>query len=424
MYQDGVGVVDERRAAAPAVRVGVLVGLGLEHAAAAAQVGDEVVGDLAHAAPGVGPGAVVEGAVGAHRVDHGQALLAAEAEVVLAERDRGVHEARAVLGRDEVGRDHGVALGAVGLGGNERERRLVARAEQLGAGEQVEHLGVLTQQRLHAGLGQHHDAPGVRIAGAHVAQVRVGGDGGVRDQRPRRGRPGQQLVAGLQRRARFDHREAHVQRRVDDVEVAAGQAELVAGQRRAAARAVGHDLVALVEQALVPQRLQRPPHRLHVVRVHGPVGVVEVDPERDPLGQAVPVRDVGHGRLAAAGVEGLDAVALDVGLAGRADLLLDLQLHRQAVAVVAALALDVVAAHGLVAREDVLEHARQHVVRAGRAVDRGRALVEDEAVGALAAAQRLAEDVALAPALEDGLFEARERGAGIDRTVRRQGLRG
>jgi len=58
------------------------------------------------------------------------------------------------------------------------------------------------------------------------------------------------------------------------------------------------------------------------------------------------------------------------------------------------------------------------------AVDRGRALVEDEAVGALAATQRLAEDVALAPALEDGLFEARERGAGVDRTVRRQELRG
>ena len=63
-------------------------------------------------------------------------------------------------------------------------------------------------------------------------------------------------------------------------------------------------------------------------------------------------------------------------------------------------------------------------MRARRPVDRGRPLVEDEAVGALAAAQRLGEDVALTPALEHGLFEARERRIGLDRTVGRQGLRG
>ena len=47
-----------------------------------------------------------------------------------------------------------------------------------------------------------------------------------------------------------------------------------------------------------------------------------------------------------------------------AELLLDRDLDRQAVAVPAALALDVVAAHRLVAREDVLEDAREHVVGA------------------------------------------------------------
>jgi hypothetical protein len=129
-------------------------------------------------------------------------------------------------------------------------------------------------------------------------------------------------------------------------------------------------------------------------------------------------------RFTAARVEVADPVALDVLLAGRADLLLDLDLDREAVAVVAALALDVVPAHGLVAGEDVLEHAREHVVRERRPVDRGRPLVEDEAVGTLAAAQRLGEDVALAPALEHRLFEARERRIGLDRTVGRHELRG
>jgi hypothetical protein len=64
------------------------------------------------------------------------------------------------------------------------------------------------------------------------------------------------------------------------------------------------------------------------------------------------------------------------GLAGEAELLLDRELDRQAVAVPAGLALDVVALHRLVAREDVLEHARLDVVGAGHAVGGRRALVE------------------------------------------------
>ena len=66
------------------------------------------------------------------------------------------------------------------------------------------------------------------------------------------------------------------------------------------------------------------------------------------------------------------------------------------------------AAHRLVAREDVLEDTRQDVVRARAAVGGGRALVEDERLPALAAPDRLVEDVPLAPALEHALLELRE----------------
>ncbi len=222
----------------------------------------------------------------------------------------------------------------------------------------------------------------------------------------------------MEGRAGIDDREPDVERGVDDVLVATRESELVARERGAAARAVGDDLVALVEQVAVPQLLQRPPDRLDVVGIHRAVGVLEVDPERDALGQPVPVLDVRQRRLPAALVEAADAVALDVRLAGRADLLLDRDLDRQAVAVVAALALDVVTAHGLVAREDVLEHAREDVVGAGRPVDGRRTLVEEEALARLAPPERLLEDIALAPALEDALFQARERGVGLDGSVR------
>ena len=100
-----------------------------------------------------------------------------------------------------------------------------------------------------------------------------------------------------------------------------------------------------------------------------------------------------------------------------AELPLDLELDREAVAVPAGLARHVVPAHRLVAREHVLEDAREHVVRARAAVRRGRALVEDERVGALAAADRLVEDVALAPALEHPLLELGERLGRVDGVV-------
>ena len=127
------------------------------------------------------------------------------------------------------------------------------------------------------------------------------------------------------------------------------------GERRLAARAVGDDLVALVEAAGVPHLAHRPPARLDVVVVHRHVGVVEVDPEADPLGQPVPVLDVAEDRLAAARVELRDPVLLDLGLGGDPELLLDLELDRQPVAVPAGLARHAVAGHRPVARVDVLE---------------------------------------------------------------------
>ena len=138
MYHERVGVVDQRVARAPAVRVGVLVGLGAQQPPARAQVLDEVGVGLLDVAPGVRADALVVGAVRVHRVDDVQPVLRAEAEVVLAEGDRGVHEAGAVLGGDEVGEQDRVAALAVGVGLDEAEGRLVAHAVERRAREAIE----------------------------------------------------------------------------------------------------------------------------------------------------------------------------------------------------------------------------------------------------------------------------------------------
>ena len=201
-------------------------------------------------------------------------------------------------------------------------------------------------------------------------------------------------------------REAHVDGVLGDVLVALRH--LVAADGRAAARAVGHDLVALVEQVLVPDLPQQPPHRLDVVVGVGVVRVVQVDPEADALGEPLPLREVRGDALPAELVELGDAVGLDLLLAVDAQAALDLELHRQAVRVPAGLARHAVAAHGLVAREEVLEDARDDVVRARPAVGRRRPLVEHEDRGVLAALEALVEDVVGLPEREDARVQRRE----------------
>ncbi len=88
----------------------------------------------------------------------------------------------------------------------------------------------------------------------------------------------------------------------------------------------------------------------------------------------------------------------------------------QAVAVPAALAVDLVALHRAEPREHVLERPRLDVVGAGPAVGGGRALVEGPRLGARVARDRLLEDLPLVPevqhlALEGGEVHLRGDGA-------------
>src|SRR5699024_852147 len=97
----------------------------------------------------------------------------------------------------------------------------------------------------------------------------------------------------------------------------------------------------------------------------------------------------------------LDPVRLDVALAGEAELLLDGELHRQAVAVPAGLAVDPPALHGAEPREHVLEHPGLDVVRAGVAVGGRRPFVEGPRLTVGGLPPGLGEGVVGRPELED-----------------------
>ena len=230
------------------------------------------------------------------------------------------------------------------------------------------------------------------------------GDRGVADQRPRGRRPHQQI--GLTSEWAGGHRETHVHTRVGHREVA--QRDLVIRQCSATPRAVGRDAVVLNEQALVENRLERPPHALDVARVHRAVGLRHVDPVAHALRELFERVDVPFDRRPALSVELGDAVRLDVTLAGESEFLFDREFDRQAVAIPARFARNVEALHRLEPRKQVFEDAGLDVVRAGHAVGGRRAFVKRPLGATLGRGERAFENLRLAPAAQYVVFERRQ----------------
>ncbi len=151
-----------------------------------------------------------------------------------------MHDPGAVPGRDElVGEDRKQLFGRAVAGREDRSAVGAEARHELEAREALDDLSLLTEHVLHARLGKD-----VFL----ICKLRHGVRGAGRDrqrdvarQRPRRRRPHEQLLGA----ARDGELQEHAL--IDDVLVA--ERDLVRGQRRLAARAVGDDLLPLVEQA-------------------------------------------------------------------------------------------------------------------------------------------------------------------------------
>ena len=414
----GDRLVDQGPAAAPAVRVGVHVALLLHQDGASGrfaagqrsggvtQVGDDRLVGVEDLEAGVVADLGGEAASVVHG-DHGaDAGLLADEHVVLTEGGGDVHQAGAVLGGDEVGADDrpavgaGVrALGAVGGVVEVVEDRVVATPHQLTAleaGQDLWCLAELTGVGLQARLAQDHVLAGQRGPGVlghvdhHVVDVRADGHGEVGGQGPGRRRPDEHQLGDLgQAGARAQpllqaqaHRDRVVLLVLVDLVV---HLELVVGQRGAVVPAVGQDAVPLVGEVLVVELLEGPDDGLHVGGVEGLVVVVEVHPAGLAGDVVLPLVGVAQHGGTALGVELLDTDAAGAGDLGHvvdAEQALGLELGGQAVGVPAEAALDPSALLGLEAAHGVLDVAGQQVAVVGQPVGEGRAVVEDELVGA------------------------------------------
>ena len=353
------GAEDHRLFPAPVVRVAVHEFVVVEQVPAVAQMFDHgAVGlpdVLAHQPVGHG---VVEGAVGLHRAVHVQAFAQAGLIVVGAVAGRGVHQAGAVFEGDVFSvRDLALAVA---------EGVLVGDANQVAAGE-----GGLGLGTVDAALGQHlggefggeHDFTITGLIDAVLVAL-VHGHGQVGGQRPRRGGPDHQRPVGL-----IHTVEVHEHADVFAVVVF----QLGLGQRGLVVDAPVHRFQVAVHDAFFNQLGKHVQHAGLVLGQHGQVGVVVV----------------GHGQqalhLCFLQLHKLVGIAFAfladlqrVHVAGFvAQVLHDLVLDGQAVAVPTRGVGAVVAGHGLAAHHQVFQDFVEQVPQVDVAVGIRRAVVKN-----------------------------------------------
>ena len=396
-----VGVGDRRLVDEPALGLQALDDVLVAVLAEAARVLGHLVGEVAARVEGVD-----------ERV---HPRLLADAEVVLAVGGGDVDEARAVVGRDvAVVQD---AERALGLSVRKiRENRLVGSPLQRGAlegGDALVLLGLPEDVR-QAGLRHHVDGARVvrEVAHRHVVDVRARADHQVLGERPGRRRPDEEVDRRLlreqvlERIARALDLHAHGDGRILHVLVVRTCLEV--RERRRKLPGIRHDAVRAVDAALVPKLLEDPPDRLHEVGVHGLVVVVEVDPAAHARDGLAPLRDVLQHHRTALLVELVHAEGLDLGRPRDAERVLRERLDGEAVRVPAEAALHVLAAHGLVARHDVLDGAGEKVAVVRQPRRERRPVVERIAVLAPITVEGLPEHIGLGPILEHVLLHPRE----------------
>ena len=453
----------ERRAAAPAVRIAVAVRLDVVEEPPLLEVGQDRLADVGGLAPAQPVEPRVVPAVLVDRPDHRQADLATQL-VVLRTAARGdVDDPGPLLLADLGPGDHAVLVARLRERLPDRrqlvERTRVPPAGQLRPGPLLHDLEWSAERLLQGSLAH----PEVVAALAHldVAQVRANGGGDVRGQRPGRRRPDQERLAGPVHQ-REPHREPWI------LAVLVALVHLHLGQAGPAPRAPRHGVVAAVDPAalvalgqeapdevvvLVAERevgtpdvrhAQAPHHHLDGVG-HGSIGALDRHPlgrvlleqvtQPEELCRVVPVHPVAepdallrlacregeHALLAQAHELG-DPERLDVALALEVQVPLDVDLDPQALAVEAVLVALVLAEHRVEALEEVLVGAAPGVMDAHGVVGRDRAVEEAPARVARVLRAEARERPALSPFTEQVVLLGDEVGSGADGTEHRASL--
>ena len=189
------------------------------------------------------------------------------------------------------------------------------------------------------------------------------------------------------------------------------------GKYSGAPRTVWQDVEAFVDEPLVPQLLHYPPDGLHVVRVHGLVVVVEIDPAAHTGHSLAPFAGVAEHDLAAVLVELCNAVVLNLLLAGDLKLLLHLVFYRKSVAVPSEAAVNQLSLHGHIAWINIFYSTRNKVSEVRKSSGKRRAVVEYIFIASFPLLHRLLENIILFPEFKDRFLHLRKINFRIYRVV-------
>lgn len=205
---------------------------------------------------------------------------------------------------------------------------------------------------------------------------------------PRSGGPGQEIDGGI-----VEERERDNNGWVCDVLVVLIGLEVAQGSRKDGR--VRHHAIPLIYLSLLKELLEDPPQSLHELGVHSLtenvsspssaprdlvvahlVVIVKVNPATKSFNGQAPLAGIAHDNSTALLVVFFDAELGDRSLARYAQLLVDFVFDWQAMGVPAEAALDVIALHGPVPGDDILDGRCQQVAIVWETGRKGRSVVE------------------------------------------------
>ena len=153
--------------------------------------------------------------------------------------------------------------------------------------------------------------------------------------------------------------------------------QLVRRKARTRRRRIRLNRITFVQQILIVQAFQQPPHRLDVLIFKGHVGRIHIDPVAHFARDVVPHILVAHDGFAALLVVFIHRNLLTDVLFRDAEFLLDRQLNRQTVRIPTRFALHALPFHRMKTTKQILNRPRHHMVNTGLPVGRRRPLVKD-----------------------------------------------
>ncbi len=192
---------------------------------------------------------------------------------------------------------------------------------------------------------------------------------------------------------------------------------LVGGKRGTAARAVGNDLESFIKETFIPDGFQRPPLRLDEVVIISNIRVIHISPETNGAGKILPHSLVFPDALFTFGDERIQTILLNLLFSVQSQKLFYFQLYRQSVGIPSCFSRYIVAFHGAVSRNHILDNTSEHVSDMWFSICGRRSIIEGIGRASFSLLHTLFECVVFFPELFYFFFPFHKVHVGVDFAV-------